>query len=86
MWSADISPGEAQFFSEGSRGRISVDQTTLLAAHMRMLQILSDMLYRIQIFCARRCAAEFFPEDEVLFFMAHARNGVILRGLRWMYE
>ena len=79
--------GDAQFFasSEGRRGRISNELVTISQLASGCCN-LPALLHRIHIFCARWCAAEFFPEGEVLSFMAHARNGVILRGLRWMYE
>ncbi len=76
--------GDAQFFasSEGRRGRISNELVTISQLTSGCCN-LPPLLHRIHIFCARWCAAEFFPEGKVLFFTAHARNGVIIRGLRW---
>ena len=87
MCFADIFPSDAQFFasSEGRRGRISNELVTISQLASGCCK-LPALLHRIHIFCARWCAAEFFPEGEVLCLMTHARNGVILRGLRWMYE
>ena len=80
-------PSDAHFFasSEGSRGKISIDWMTFFAAHKQLLQIVSHAVPQPSFLRAlpRR---SFFPKGEVLSFTARARNGVILRGLCWMYE